>query len=45
MGLQKSEKPGLLHDELAFCGALETNESAVQVLGNKNCAGSPTSWS
>ncbi len=31
----RGEKLGLSDDELAFCDALETNDSAVQVLGDE----------
>ena len=44
----RGEKLGRSDDELAFYEALETNDSAVQVLGDKTLrgiAGSPVNWS
>ena len=37
----RGEELGLTEDELAFYDALETNDSAIQVLGDKPCAPLP----
>ena len=42
---RRGEELGLTDDELAFYDALETNDSAVAVLGDESCARSPRSWS
>ena len=42
----RGEELGLTEDELAFYDALETNDSAVQVLGDETpCAPLPGNWS
>jgi type I restriction enzyme, R subunit len=39
----RGEKLGLSEDEIAFYDALETNDSAVKVLGERRCAPSRAS--
>ena len=41
---RRGEALGLTDDELAFYDALETNDSAVKVLGAPRCATSRASW-
>ena len=41
----RGETLGLTEDELAFCYALETNDSAVQVLGDETLRDIARSWS
>ena len=41
---QRGEELGLSEDELAFYDALETNDSAVKVLGDERWASSRESW-
>ena len=41
----RGEELGLTEDEVAFYDALETNDSAVKVLGDDACGRSPANWS